>query len=162
MYLPGTLASGGIPLLELYLSSGSEDHERLVRAAQPHIRSGSLDFEHCLFMYRDSYEEYRHENCPSERDLMTRDKVPFPFRGDGEFDAPPIAWTYVWRDTYCNLAAQIYSTDLFSWGYVFWDAKRMKRGGGMQLLDDMRQQMTSWDPRDGMRLKDEVDTLGLG
>ncbi|RMZ78575.1 hypothetical protein DV738_g3796, partial [Chaetothyriales sp. CBS 135597] len=80
---------------------------------------------------------------------------------DGAFDLdnsygkelyPPLAWTLIWHGTYSNLYGWYIPDEIRRWGYVMWDAARLERTGGKELL--MRQWIEYWDedydPRDDL------------
>ena len=82
---------------------------------------------------------------------MREDREPFLFRGDSDPDAPPQAWTTIWKETYSNLYGWYTSDEMRRWGYIFWDADRLAQTGGMELLK--RQWEELWDdddPRDDL------------
>lgn len=82
---------------------------------------------------------------------MQAERVPLPFRGDRDLDAPPLAWTTIWNDEYSNLYGRYIPDAMRRWGYVFWDAATLEKAGGIELL--RRQWEEGWradDPRDDL------------
>ncbi|KAF2148785.1 hypothetical protein K461DRAFT_297284 [Myriangium duriaei CBS 260.36] len=61
-------------------------------------------------------------------------RTPFPFTGDADSDGPPFAWTVLWRDTYSDMTGYYIPNTLKDWGYVMWDARRIKETGADELL----------------------------
>ncbi|KAK3940186.1 hypothetical protein QBC46DRAFT_435200 [Diplogelasinospora grovesii] len=94
---------------------------------------------------------------PSERSLKQERRDPLPFQGDKESrqagddsQYPPFAWTVLWGGTYSNMYGWTWMPHrLHRWGYVMWDADRIRQRGAQ---DALRQQWeTAWqgrDPRD--------------
>ncbi|KJZ71440.1 hypothetical protein HIM_09164 [Hirsutella minnesotensis 3608] len=92
----------------------------------------------------------RRQEHPMERDLKQQRRDALPFKGDREPSAdgeyPPLAWTLIWRDTYSNIYGYYVQDHIRRWGYVFWDAPRLERTGGREVL--ARQWEADWGPTD--------------
>jgi hypothetical protein len=52
---------------------------------------------------------------------------------------PPYAWTLLWMGTYSNRLGIWMPKRMQRWGYVFWDAVRMKGVGAKEVLEDQWQ-----------------------
>ncbi|KAK4170731.1 hypothetical protein QBC36DRAFT_124736 [Triangularia setosa] len=140
-----------------YNTNDPSQHENLVRAIQPQIASGSF-LDTMNGGLGDTPQHERRFKQPSSRDEKEKSQVPMPFVGDHSIwqvqDAdndppPPLAWTLIWGGTYSNLYGYFIPDALARWGYVFWDAERLERSGGKELL--MRQWEAEWsglDPRE--------------
>ncbi|KAI1325360.1 hypothetical protein F5Y16DRAFT_273200 [Xylariaceae sp. FL0255] len=48
------------------------------------------------------------------------------FRASGELDAPPYAWTELWREAYSDAFGMIIVGYLRCWGCVFWNKNRFE------------------------------------
>lgn len=72
------------------------------------------------------------------------------FEGDVTLPGyPPLSWTTVWKNKYSNIYGDYIGRPLRLWGYIFWDAPRLKGTGALTVL--MRQWEDAWgqdDPRD--------------
>ncbi|ROV96519.1 hypothetical protein VMCG_07799 [Cytospora schulzeri] len=101
-YLEGTTLRG-LSLLRKVLFN-IKDHEHLVSTMQKQIASSYIPISSIVGILGDTQQSIRRKEHPSERDEMRKQRVPFPFRGDGEPDTPPLAWTTIWGDTYSNLS----------------------------------------------------------
>lgn len=151
--LEGTILHG-LSLLRKVLFDIT-DQEALVQTMQQHIRHSYLilNDNDGLFSYGQQMD--RRLKYPSARDRLQAARNPFPFRGDGDVDAPPLAWTMLWGDTYSNMYGHYTSGGIRDWGYVFWDSGRFKELGGRELLSKWR--VENWgedDPRDFVRVGD--------
>jgi hypothetical protein len=93
----------------------------------------------------------RWERAYSDRDLAQDEGRPMPFCGD-DMVAPPLAWVRIWGETYSNLFGTFIPKQLRRWGYVMWDAQRLRETGAedrlMREWDDMWQ---GGDYRDSLR-----------
>lgn len=97
----------------------------------------------------ETQQALRRADHPSDRDRMQDERAPFPFRGDSE-DAPPLAWTTIWGDTYSNLYGCYVSDEMRSWGYVFWDAATLEKTGGKRALEIQWSDYWDDDPREDL------------
>ncbi|KAK4234785.1 hypothetical protein C8A03DRAFT_37412 [Achaetomium macrosporum] len=144
-YLGGTVMCG-LELLHTVLFK-MRDHEHLVTTMQKSISLDGQLFDGALLQ---ATQWKRHEEQLSERDLKQQARDPLPFMGDLEPDThgscPPLAWTLIWKGTYSNLYGEYLDDDMRRWGYVMWDAARLKTEGGKDLL--LRQWGSEWDPRE--------------
>lgn len=100
----------------------------------------------------ESEQHWRRSDHPSERDRMREERAAFPFRGDiDEPDAPPLAWTIIWYDTYSNLYGYYIPEEMRRWGYVFWDAATLEDNGGKRVLHKQwEEEYDACDPRDDL------------
>ena len=127
------------------------DHEHLVSTIQQQMGSSYIPLNALEGVLGEADQAMRRENRPSEQDRMQEERAPFPFRGDGGLDAPPLAWTTIWDGTYSNLYGWYVPDELRRWGYVFWDATRLEGSGAMEVLKQQWEQ--AWDgddPRDNL------------
>ncbi|KAL4959927.1 uncharacterized protein BDV14DRAFT_205208 [Aspergillus stella-maris] len=95
---------------------------------------------------------------PIERDLKQKRRDPLPFAEDELTDAervlyPPLAWTQMWNEKYSNMYGYYCPRPCRSWGYVMWDAKRIRDTSAGKLLK--KQLEKGWsrftdDPRDSV------------
>ncbi len=121
-----------------------KDHDEVISAMEQHITSSYTPFNASQDIFVKSPQEMRRQGEPSERVRMQDRRVPFPFRGDGELDAPPLAWTVVWGGTYSNLYGRYLPDGMRQWGYVFWDAATLERARGREILKRQWEER-SWD-----------------
>lgn len=136
-----------------------KDHEVLVQTMQEHISYSYIPLNAFDGVFGDTNQMDRRRGRPSAKDRLQDARDPLPFRGDNDADAPPLAWTTLWKDTYSNLYGFYTSNGLREWGYVFWDSKRLEKSGFRELL--RKWQVDSWetwpdedDPRDVMWVGD--------
>lgn len=133
-----------------------KDHEHLVSTMQQYITiSPYISFDAGTGILGEREQRQRRSNHPSEQDRMEEQRVVFPFRGDSdEPDAPPLAWTILWCDTYSNLYGWYIPDKMRRWGYVFWDAARLESSGGKKVLEDQWEECwggyDAYDPRDDL------------
>lgn len=143
----------GLNLLRTVLFD-TKSHEHLVTTMQEHMTSSYIPIDSFEGVLGQTKQARRRRNHPSERDRMEEQRVPFPFRGDGEPDAPPLAWTMLWGGTYSNLYGTYVPSELRVWGYVFWDGARLEAVGGGELLkrqeNDWHTGWGGYDPRDDL------------
>lgn len=132
VFLEG-IALHGIPLLRTVLF-GIRNHEHLVSTIREHMTMSYILMSQLGGVFSQRQQAMRRRIHPSDRHRMQEERAPFPFRGDGEPDAPPLAWTTLWGDTYSNMYGLYIPGDLRRWGYVFWDAARLEALGGKELL----------------------------
>lgn len=101
-------------------------------------------------MLGEDFQTERYQNRPSDKDELQAARQALPFRGDFvAVDAPPLAWTYLWRDTYSSLYGYFLSDSIRSWGYVFWDASTLEEVDGKGMLERERDEFWEGDdPRD--------------
>lgn len=154
-YKAGTALRGGLDLLRIvlvYLNSGG-DRETLVNIMQRNIvpfQMGLVDTDTGIL--NDHRQQERRAQAPSRKDELTNERAPLPFQGDC-LSGPPLAWTIIWRGTYCNMIGDYIPNKPRQWGYVFWDADRLEGCGGTDVL--RRQWEDRWDhvedPRDVLR-----------
>ena len=100
-------------------------------------------------------QKRRRKRNPSVRDQMQERREPLPFRGDTDDKAPPLAWTTVWKGTYSNLYGYYIDDEggLKGWGYMFWDAQRLRDHGMIEVIERSRNeewelQFNGKDPRE--------------
>lgn len=149
-FLEGT-ALHGLPLLYTVIFK-IKDHDHLVSTMQKHITSSYIPFNTIEGTLGDTQQYSRRSNNPSERDRMQEERAAFPFRGDSdEPDAPPLAWTIMWYDTYSNLYGHYVPDEMRRWGYVFWDAATLEDNGGKRVLHKQWEEpYDACDPRDDL------------
>ncbi|KAI1325358.1 hypothetical protein F5Y16DRAFT_273198 [Xylariaceae sp. FL0255] len=99
-----------------------------------------------VYMYWPNHYD-RGSLRPSKRQMKQEAGDALPFRGDGEPDAPPIAWTTIWEDTYSIIYGYCIPSGPRDWGYIFWDERRMESTGAMKvLMRDWRYMHEGWHP----------------
>ncbi|KFY34844.1 hypothetical protein V494_06423 [Pseudogymnoascus sp. VKM F-4513 (FW-928)] len=149
-YLEGTTLRG-LSLLHTVIFK-IKDHEHLVSTMQQPIVSSYIPFRTMEGVMSETHQHSQRSNHPSGRDQMQQERTPFPFRGDAdEPNAPPLAWTIIWHDTYSNLFGCHIPDEMRRWGYVFWDAATLENNGGKGVLH--KQWEEPWDacdPRDDL------------
>lgn len=139
----------GLPLLNIVLFE-IKGHEHLVSTIQKHMTSSYILFNALEGVLGETQQTVRRERQPSERDLKQEQRAPLPFRGDGDPDAPPLAWTIIWGGTYSNLYGWYTSDEMRRWGYVFWDEATLEGSGGREILEQQWEQCWDDDPRDNL------------
>jgi hypothetical protein len=147
-YLEG-LTLRGVLLLHTVLFK-IKDNKHLVSTIQQHMISSYIPFNALEGVLGETQQALRRENHPSDRDRMQEERAPLPFRGDRESDAPPLAWTTIWDDTYSNLYGWYISDEMRRWGYVFWDAARIEGAGSKEFLKHQWGRCWEDDPRDDL------------
>ncbi|KAI0007240.1 hypothetical protein F4779DRAFT_519047 [Xylariaceae sp. FL0662B] len=142
------IVSRGLEMLHTVLFT-IKDHSHLVSTMQRSLASPVGDF---LLAIGDALDETtqvrRRREALSDRDRKEEARDPLPFEGDTE-TRPPLAWTLIWGGTYSNLYGYYVEDEIRRWGYVLWDASRLKRSGAEDVLH--RQWYDMWgddDPRD--------------
>ncbi|KAI9167824.1 hypothetical protein HJFPF1_03963 [Paramyrothecium foliicola] len=146
-FLEGTTLQG-LNLLHtvLFWKSG---RERLVSVMQEHIRRSYIPMDEATGIFGETAQYTRCNNERSERDVLQEVRSPFPFRGDDDPRAPPLAWTLIWRGTYSNLYGCYIPDEMRRWGYVFWDAARLESTAGKEILEVQWAELNDdEDPRD--------------
>lgn len=136
-YLEGTALHGGLQLLYeiIFLYNIPPNNpELLVGKMQSSIISSDIPIDTGEGILGLRHQEDRRQRTPSRRDELTSERAPFPFQGD-DLSRPPLAWTIMWGGTYSNLIGCYIPKETRRWGYVFWDADRMKRDGGIELME---------------------------
>lgn len=82
-----------------------------------------------------------------------QDREALPFKGDHDVfttgPGVPYAWTSIWKETYSSVFGCKIPGGLRPWGYVMWDAERIKRSRVKDLLEK-QWELVYWshDPRD--------------
>ncbi len=86
---------------------------------------------------------------PSPRDDLEATREELPFSGDRE-DGPPLGWVLAFKGTYSNAFGWYIPDSLQDWGWVFWDARRFAREGGLKgyLEAHWSEYWEDDDPRD--------------
>ncbi|CAN8097711.1 unnamed protein product [Discula destructiva] len=133
-FLEGTILQGGLVLLfTILFDTGLNDQERLASLMQRSIVSSYIPINALEGILGESQQSARRRGKPTPGDRMTRNRTPFPFSRD-DLSEPPLAWTLIWSGTYSNLYGWYTSDEMRRWAYVFWDAERMEKWGGRELL----------------------------
>lgn len=141
MYIEGITLHGGLPLLHNLLFT-MNNRERLIATLQQYLIPSNIPLnEHdgVLGMNQQA------RSPPSKHRQMRN--TPLPFRGDGEPDAPPLAWTMIWGGTYSDLYGWVVPDEIRRWGCVFWDGVRLERTGGADVLMRLWERRWDHDPR---------------
>lgn len=136
-YLEGTALHGGLQLLYdiIFLHIVPPYNlELLVAKMKSSIISSDIPIDTGDGILGLRHQEDRRRRAPSRRDELTSERAPFPFQGD-DLSRPPLGWTIMWGGTYINLIGAFIPKDTRRWGYVFWDEDRMKRDGGIELME---------------------------
>ncbi|KFY92745.1 hypothetical protein V500_04048 [Pseudogymnoascus sp. VKM F-4518 (FW-2643)] len=146
-YLEGTTLHG-LSLLHTVLFK-IKDHEHLVPTMQKYINSSYIPFNAMEGTLGESEQYWRRTDRPSERDQRQEERAAFPFRGDiDEPDAPPLAWTIIWYDTYSSLYGYYIPDEMRRCWYVFWDAATLEDNGGKRVLHKQWEELyDDCDPR---------------
>lgn len=136
-YLEGTALHGGLELLyeTIFVHNiPPYDPESLVSKMRSRIVSSDIPIDIGEGILSHRHHEDRRRQALSHRDELTDERAPLPFQGD-DLSRPPLAWTIMWRGTYSNLIGTFIPKETRRWGYIFWDADRMKRHGGNDLME---------------------------
>jgi len=111
-------------------------HDGLARRVQKYATENThFDFVSCLYWV---IQEERRRRHPTEGDRLQRESAPLPFAGDA-LDGPPLAWTTLWNGRYVNAYGDVVPESLKQWGYVFWDAGRLRESGGVERIQRERE-----------------------
>lgn len=139
--MEGTALQGGLEFLHniiiLWGTIKPFDMELLVSAMQSKIVSSYIPInglDGCFGIVNADRQEERRRQTPSRRDELMAECAPLPFQGD-DWCCPPLAWTVSCSGTYSNLIGTYFSDRPREWGYVFWDAGRLKRLGSRDILE---------------------------
>jgi hypothetical protein len=65
--------------------------------------------------------------------------------------SPPLAWVNFWNGRYSNQIGDYIPQALHRWGYVMWDAERLKDSGAMEYIE------LEWQCKYGIRGSPEED-----
>ena len=125
-FLGGTI-SRGINLLHHVLLE-VQDHAQLVSVMRDSIESSPG-----CFLDDGLDEATQHVRSQQLQDLGAGWRGPPPFQGDSEND-PPLAWELTWRHFFINWMLTETSLDIRRWGHIMWDAARLERTGGKEVL----------------------------
>ncbi|KAF2271914.1 uncharacterized protein EI97DRAFT_347476, partial [Westerdykella ornata] len=131
LLLDGTL-SVGLELLHTVLSQKNH-HDDLVHTVRMNLQWPVNGSFHEPF-FKEGPIRHRWMNYRTEEDQMQRRRDPLPFTGDGDASGPPLAWTMMWKGTYSNLYGCHISEELRQWGYIMWDAERLQKLYGDDVL----------------------------
>ncbi|EEU38633.1 uncharacterized protein NECHADRAFT_82982 [Fusarium vanettenii 77-13-4] len=131
-YVEGTALAGLSPLEVIFFHR--VDRELVVSTMERHMRKSHISLGMVAGIFGHLKQAKWRLSHPSERDRMRQEKTPFPFRGDGEPDAPPLGWTIIWGGVYCNLYGWHIPQEIRRWGFVFWDAIRMEETRAVEML----------------------------
>ncbi|KAL2019028.1 hypothetical protein VTK56DRAFT_10132 [Thermocarpiscus australiensis] len=121
-------ASRGLRVFSKVLQTS--DHEKLVKRMQKYMAP------HCIFIEPVldwTSQDMRRRRHPSEEDRAQARRERLPFLGDKE-DSPPLAWVILWRGKYGNEYGDVIEHRFKTWGYVFWDCRRLNESGGKNHL----------------------------
>jgi hypothetical protein len=121
-------ASRGLPVFSKVLQTSG--HENLVKRMQKYMAL------HCIFIepiMNWTSQDMRRRRHPSEEDRAEARRERLPFLGDKE-DAPPLAWVIIWRGKYRHEYGDVIDHRFKTWGYVFWDCRRLNESGGKNHL----------------------------
>ena len=138
----------GITLLLAVLeTTDQEELGELVRQSVISIREnhGGGHYEEWLDgAIEDTWQSERRDNWYSEEDAAQdrRDQIPF---GTDTPHMPPLAWVMNWNGEASNLFGQYIPRTFRRWGYIMWDAKRLKVTG---VLDFIELERFMTDPRE--------------
>ncbi|KAK2613177.1 hypothetical protein N8I77_000104 [Diaporthe amygdali] len=142
------LVSQGLPLFASI--SRIHEHEELVNTMQANmLKHASEYWLGDVTGNTDMHERW--ETSYSERDAAQDEGRPMPFVGD-DLNSPPLAWVLIWGEAYSNLFGTFIPRPLRLWGYIMWDAWRLKEDGAKEVL--MREWYEMWqdgDYRDNLR-----------
>ena len=140
----------GLPLLKTVLFE-IKNHEHLVTTMQQHMVYSYIPINDEEGILGESQQYRNRNNHVTERDRMQEERCPLPFRGDNEPDAPPLAWTLIWDNTYSNLYGWCIPNEMRRWGYAIWDEATLENIGGREFIK--AQWEARWrgdDPRDDL------------
>jgi len=134
LLLEGT-ASFGLELLHDALMP--QEHQKLVSLMQKTIGLPIALFIRSAMQV--GFQRGRRRKWPSAHDQREEDRAPLPFNGDVQLDIdgshPPLAWTKVWKNTYCNVYGDLIGDDLRMWAYVIWDVTRFEAPSLKEVLE---------------------------
>lgn len=123
---------------------GVKDHEHLVSLMQENMEF-TICYLDCYSGFVGSIVQEQLYGWGAKRGKLMDDQTRMPFQGDDRIDTPPLAWTILWREVYSSLYGEFIPGALRRWGFVFWDASRLKSTGAIEVL---QREMEDWqDPR---------------
>lgn len=123
------------------------NHEHLVSTIQGRIAHEYIPFNSFTGPFGLTDQEVRVRDTPSEHDFLMCGRTPMPFLGDADADSPPWAWTSMWDETYSSFYGWYMPEEAQRFGYVFWDADRLKLTGADGLLKEYWSDQWDRDPR---------------
>lgn len=86
----------------------------------------------------------------SDHDVLEYTQQEMPFEQD-DLLSPPLAWVTFWNGRYSNEFGGYIPDALHRWGYVMWDAKRLRESGAMEYIE------LEWQCKYGIRGSPEDD-----
>ncbi|KAK4032031.1 hypothetical protein C8A01DRAFT_20840 [Parachaetomium inaequale] len=111
----------------------TEHHEELHGMIQPPAENAAyVNFISDALSLATQKRRLRDMGPPRRDEAQTRGD-PMPFRGDDE-DAPSAAWAVMWKGRYSNKFGQRLPLRLKTWGYVFWDERRLDESRGRKAV----------------------------
>lgn len=125
-FLGGTI-SRGIKLLHHVLFE-VQDHAQLVSVMRVNIEFSPGCFQDNYL--DDATQQVRNQQL---QDLGAGWRGPPPFQGDSENRAP-LAWALTWEHFFTDWLLVETSLDIRRWGHMIWDAARLERTGGKEVL----------------------------
>jgi len=126
----GTIANGGLGLFRRALAASSYDELVILL----HANMSCCTVDTIAHLMSEWEQDIAREAEPSERDEAEYRGDALLFMGDVE-DGPPLAWVTSWRGVYSNTYGGLTPLPLRRFGYVFWDAGRLLKTGGMKRVE---------------------------
>ncbi|KAG6006435.1 hypothetical protein E4U21_007053 [Claviceps maximensis] len=127
------------------------DHALLVSTMQEHLRWRHDFLKDVLEFSEESLES---DGEPCIKNEMSVRRTPFPFLGDTisapGTSLPPFSWILLWRGTYSKMCGIYVPAALRLWGYIIWDASRIKRTGAEEILEKHSDDLLYYDPRENL------------
>ena len=126
----GTIATGGLDLFRQALTVSGPDE--LINLMDANLTWCTVDT--IADLMSQFAQDMAREEAPSERDEAEYRCDKLLFTGDRE-DGPPLAWVLLWSGLYSNSYGDCIPVPLRNFGYVFWDAGRLEKTGGITRVN---------------------------
>ncbi|KAI3394003.1 hypothetical protein diail_3319 [Diaporthe ilicicola] len=115
----------------------AEDLEALCGVIRENVESHSglaNDYEWIDGAVRQEHQFERHSLFYSDHDESQDTQQEMLFEQD-DLLSPPLAWVTFWNGRYSNQIGDYIPNALHRWGYVMWDAPRLKESGAMEYVE---------------------------
>lgn len=150
----------GLPVLSAIFKSAN--HEELVQLVRRSIESFSRpktgDMPYYGWMDEAVDQQHvRREMWYSEHDLAQDWREKTPFDKDG-LDQPPLGWVVLWKGEASNLFGSFVRETYRRWGFVMWDAARLKASGALAYMEKEEEWLGRRDPREENYLTEDSET----
>ncbi|POS70690.1 hypothetical protein DHEL01_v210913 [Diaporthe helianthi] len=145
------LSLGLSVLQESFRAKDVEDLCDVIRSNLPYCVGGPFHFQWIHGAVRQEHQFDRYfDHFYSEHDEPQDTRQEMLFEQD-DLLSPPLAWVTFWGGRYSNQIGEHIPAALHRWGYVMWDAKRLKESGAMEYIE------LEWQCKYGIRGSSEDD-----